>query len=65
MPKLSFIRLNNVPNVTREGIFHLLDELPETRRYSVWIQGDRRISQWESEYRSIRRKQQAGGREQS
>lgn len=51
LPKLSFIRLNNVPNVTREGVFHLLDEFPETRRYSVWIQGDRPISDWESEYR--------------
>ena len=64
MPKLSFIRLNNVPNVTREGVFHLLDEFPETRRYSVWIQGDSHISRWESAYRSIRRKQKTGGREQ-
>lgn len=55
LPKLSFIRLNNVPNVTREGVFHLLDEFPETRRYSVWIHGDRQISNWGLEYRSRRR----------
>jgi len=64
LPKLSFIRLNNVPNVTREGVFYLLDEFPKTRRYSVWIQGDRHISRWESEYRSLDRKRKVGGREQ-
>jgi internalin A len=56
LPLLSSIRLSDVPNVTREGVFHLLDEFPLTRKYSYWIRGDEMISKWESEYRVLNRK---------
>lgn len=56
LPLLSSIRLSNVPNVTREGVFHLLDEFPLTRKYSYWIRGDKQISNWGLEYQSLDRK---------
>lgn len=59
LPLLSLIRLSDVPNVTREGVFHLLDEFPLTRKYSYWIRGDEQISNWGIEYRSLDRKRRS------